>query len=58
MKRAPLENNTPSIPKYKAQPPLTQRPINNYYHLIDWITLINRIHAPNKIRDLDCRGFK
>lgn len=40
--------NTPSILKYKAQPPLTQETKNNYYHLLVHITLINIMHsAPN-----------
>jgi hypothetical protein len=49
---------TPSVPKYKAQPPLTQRSRNNYYHLIVWITLINIMHASNRIRDLEGGGLK
>jgi hypothetical protein len=49
---------TPSVPKYKAQPPLLQRPRNNYYHLLICITLINNMHAPNRIRDLDGGGLK
>mgnify|MGYP003702433161 CR=1 FL=1 len=48
----------PSIPKYKAQPPLIQRSRNNYYHLLICITLINKIHALNRIRDLEGGGFK
>ncbi len=49
---------TPSIPKYKAQPPLIQRPRNNYYHLVVWIMLINTMHASNRIRGCESEGFK
>ena len=39
-----------SIPKYKVQPPLTQRLRNNYYHLVVLIILTNIMHASNRIR--------
>jgi hypothetical protein len=52
------EYSTPSVPKYKAQPPSTQKPKNHYYHLLVWITLINIMHANNRIRDLRVEDLK
>ena len=53
-----MERGDQGQDEYKAQPFLTQRPRNNYYHLIVWIILINIIYASNRIRDLEDRGFK
>lgn len=54
----PSVQSTPSISKYKAQLPLTQRPRKNYYHFLVWITQINTMHAPNGIRVFEGGGYK